>query len=249
VFQTSRACVRWSGGRLVYSGGLPRAPFDAWSETTRGRQTIAERASHIRFALGGSWGAARRALWRELRDAARDARIAAEIQREADGYVQRLTDLAFGEGLPRVSVDLHRLVVVPIVLLNTAVYRGLIRRLEPHARFRSMSGGEELRELLLLTVVADMESAVGRAAPTPKRPIPAGRGWVSIGINRSFVWRVPFEAPEWAGHHYLFELTRDPVTRATRKATDEKLRELEASLESLSKPQRAEILRRAAVAA
>ena len=249
MFRTLGRWVRWSGGRLVYAGRATKAPFDAWAESPRGREAVARRAAGLRFALGGRAHAARRALWRELKHVAGDSRIAADIQREADAYLTRLGTLAYGDGLPRVSVELHRLVVVPVVLLNGAAYRGLSTRLAAHSSFRSMEGGDELRELLLLTVIADMESAVAGIEPTPKRPLEAGKSWTSVGLNRTFVWRVPFEAPDWAGHHYVFELTREPITRTTRKSIEEKMRAVAASLGSLSKSERADILRRATIAA
>src|SRR4051794_39718576 len=101
--------VGWSGSRLTYDGRATRAPFVAWVDTTPGREAAARRAAAIRFALLGRAHAARRQLWRQLKEVARDPQVVAEIRREADLYLERLSALAFGEGLPRVSVELHRL--------------------------------------------------------------------------------------------------------------------------------------------
>jgi hypothetical protein len=78
-----------------------------------------------------------------------------------------------------------------------------------------------------------------------RQQIAAGHDWISIGVNTNFVWRVPFDAPAWAGHHYVLELTRDPITRTLRKAVAQRISDYEASLPSLSKVERVEILRRA----
>ena len=67
----------------------------------------------------------------------------------------------------------------------------------------------------------------------------------SVGLNSDFVWRVPFNAPTWAGHHYVLELTRDPITRGLRKAVAERIQGFEQSLATLSRIERNDILRRA----
>ena len=66
-----------------------------------------------------------------------------------------------------------------------------------------------------------------------------------MGVNSDFVWRVPFNAPAWAGHHYVLELTREPITRAVRKTVAERIHGFEQSLTSLSRIERNDILRRA----
>jgi len=240
--------VRWSGGRLMYDGPATRAPFAAWVETAPGREAVEREAAGIRFALLGRSHAARRRLWRRLKHAARHPRIVAEVQREANVYLRRLGTLVFCDGLPRVSVELHRLIVVPAVLINTAAYTSLAQRLDAQPSFRELDD-DGLREFFVLTLIDQLCAAIAGASPSPARPLSAGREWSSIGINRSFVWRVPFEAPDWYGHQYVFELTRERVTRATRKMLEEKIRGLEGSLESLSKAERADILRRAVAAA
>jgi hypothetical protein len=248
VFQPLNASVRWSKGRLVYDARVSPARFTAWTQTKTGRAAIAAMAANVRFAPLGKMRAARRRLWWEIAAAARDDAVCAAIQREIDGYLNLICDLAFGEGLPRASVQLHRLVVVPGVLINTAVYRGLARRLASLPAVASLNGGDHLREFFFVALVDELEAAIARAAPSPKRPLLTDRGWMSIGINRAFVWRIPFEAPTWAGHHYLFEVTRQPITRATRTAMVERIRAFESSLPSLSTVQRSDILRRASAA-
>jgi len=67
-----------------------------------------------------------------------------------------------------------------------------------------------------------------------------------VGLDGAFVWRLPLmNEPPWDGHHYILELTRDPITRAVRKAVVAAVQRVEASLPSLSRSERNEILRRA----
>src|SRR5205823_5213638 len=99
-------------GRAWYSGSIARAPFVAWLATPEGRATLDAAASRRRFAFLVRARAARR-LWRQLAAAAGDRDAVVSIQSEMDAYLGRLQELAYAEGLPRLSVDLHRIVVVP----------------------------------------------------------------------------------------------------------------------------------------
>jgi len=238
--------VRCSQGRLIYTR-MTRAPFMTWANTQRGRAALGAVAREIRFAFFGKERAARRRLWRGLVAATCAEPIAALIRAEAQAYLGRLSQLVYAEGLPRSGVNLHRLVVVPRVLVNGAAYRSISMRMGAQPALASLEGGEPLREFLFLALIREMHAAVARAGPSPQRPLAAGADWISVGLNSAFVWRVPLNAPAWAGHHYVLELTREPVTRALRKAVAERISSFEASLLSLSKLERYEIVRRASI--
>jgi hypothetical protein len=241
------AWVRYSRGELTYTGRITRGPFMLWAATDAGRATVDEVASRIRFAVLGRARAARRRLWREIAGAARDAAVVAAVQREAQAYLRRLGELAYSDGLPRVGVELHRLVVVPRVLLNAGTYRSIEQSLMSEAAFVAMEGGPALREFFILRLIHEMMAAVTGADSSPKRPLPAGQEWSSIGLNCSFIWRMPLmQEPPWVGHHYVLEQTRQPITRTVRKLAADGIARLEASLPSLSRIERDEILRRAA---
>lgn len=236
--------VSCSRGRLTYAG-MTRPPFMAWANTQRGRAVVAAVAREIRFAMFGKERAARSRLWRGLVAATRTEPIAAMIRAEAAAYLGRLSQLAYADGLPRSGVNLHRLVIVPHVLINGAAYRSMSATLGTQPALASLEGGEALRDFLFLTLIREMHAAVARAAPSPARPLGGGADWISVGLDDRFVWRVPLGAPAWAGHHYVLELTREPVTRALRKAVAERIHAVEAALSSLSKLERHEIVRRA----
>jgi hypothetical protein len=235
---------RWRGG-VRYAGRITRRPLAEWLATPEGQATLDAAASRLRLRLFTRRRAARR-LWRELAAAARDRALAAVVQSEIDAYPRRLQDFAHAAGLPRASAELHRIVVVPRVLINAAASGAIDRRLQSVPAFASLEGGDAVRAFFIRRLIQDLDAAVTRATPSPKRPLVVGPGWISIGIEGAFVWRVPLlNEPPWDGHHYVLELTRDPITRKVRKAVVEAVQRLEASLPALSRMDRNEILRRA----
>jgi hypothetical protein len=109
---------------------------------------------------------------------------------------------------------------------------------------------DALLEFFILQVISDLDSASRRVHPSPHKPVKAGPSWVSVGMNVTFEWRRPvLSEPLWAGHQYVLELTREPITRALRKAVQTQVTRMEASLPTLSRLERTEILRRARYAA
>ncbi len=249
-FSAGVSLIKRSGGRLVYTGRIARAPFLAWAASMAGRAAVADAAAGIRFSVVPRMWLARRRLWRQLIVAARHESVAAAMRREADAYVKHVGALAYADGLPRLGVSLRRLVAVPCVLVNAAAYRGIESRLSKLGPVRSLAGGDALRSFFFQQLVEDLNAAAASAQPTPRHALPAGADWVCVGLNPTFVWRSPIlDWPAWHGHHYVLELTREPVTRAVRSQTTAAIERLEASLPSLSRLQRDEILRRAAHAA
>jgi hypothetical protein len=240
-----KAWVRYRRGRARYTGRVSRAPFDAWLATPKGQHVLDQATSRTRFRLFARSRAARR-LWRQFASAARAPSAVVIIQSEMDAYLGRLQEFAYADGLPRLSVDLHRLVAVPRVLINSTAYGAIARRLHSERAFASLEGGDSLRDLFITTLIDHLDGAIAGAAPSTKRPLAAGKDWISIGLENAFVWRLPvLNEPAWTGHHYVLELTRDPITRAVRKKVVAAVEEIEASLGRLSRIERNEILRRA----
>jgi hypothetical protein len=240
------ACVGYSRGRLVYRGRITRAAFDRWTGTPPGQLAIDEAASYTGFSLLGRRWAARRRLWRQLAAAARDESVAAAIGEEAELYLPRTGELAYATGLPRSAVELRRLVVVPRVLLNGATYTAIAKRLYAQPVFAALEGGDALRTFFIERVVQEMDEAIERAHPASGRPLTAGEHWMTIGINRQFIWRVPLlQEPAWNGHHYVINSARDRMSRRVRKAVAAAIEEFESSLLGLSVAERLDILRRA----
>jgi len=236
--------IRWRGGRLTYTGGLSRRPFDAWAQAPEGSAAIAAAAQGIRFSLLGKQRAARRRLWRELSNAALDESVASAVQEEADRYLTRLTQLAYADGLPRVTVNLYRLAIVPRQLLNGVARQCLAARLRREPALTCLES-QPLRDFFALQLVRDMDAAIVARAPTIKQPLALADGWVTIRVNTAYVWFAAVEDSKWAGHHYAFETPRDPINRAMRKAIEDAMKTFDTSLPVLSVRERNEILRRA----
>jgi len=228
----------------MYSGRIPRQRFVDWTETREGQGAIAVVAERVGFRLLGKRRAARRWLWRDLAAAAADDSIAVVVQDEVDRYLARLGELVYGEGLPRVTINLYRLVVVPRQLLNSVAHRSLAVRLHSEPSLTSLDC-EPLLEFLCRRIVEDLDLAVAGVGPWAKRPLPAGNGWVSVGLNTSFVWYTVDNVSRWSGYHFVFEIPREPIGRATRRVMAQAIATLEGWLPTLTQLQRTEMLRRA----
>jgi hypothetical protein len=240
-----KTLVRYSRGRLLYTGRVAKTSFAEWTDSPPGRPVLERVASGVRFApLGRAW-AARSRMWRQLTSAVGSGTATAAIQRELDAYLARLETLAFASDLPRVGIDLHRLVVVPRLFANGEACRRIehVLRLEP--TFAALDGGQPLREWFAVRLVGDIAAAIAARRPSIKHPVPAGNGWITVGVNERFEWRIPFDGPAWPGHYFVLEVTREPFTRAIRKGVTENIMRLEQSLPSLSRAHRLEILRQA----
>ena len=100
--------------------------------------------------------------------------------------------------------------------------------------------------VLLAAVKTAVSDALDLLESDPaKRPLETGQGWMSVGLNTSYTWFAAVEDSRWAGHHFAFEVPRDPLSRAMRKAVAEAMKTFDESLPVLSRNERNEILRRA----
>jgi hypothetical protein len=235
--------VRFSRGSVVYTGRIARAPYAAWAASPNGQSVLAEVAGRGRFTMFGKMRAARRLVRRQLIQAARADAVIVALQREIDEYLKRLDTFVYVQQLPRVAVDLRRLVVVPRLFVNAEAYHRITAAVRAQPAFTALEGGESLREWFVLTLIAGADAAIARARPSPQRPLPGGDGWIAVGVNEGFKWHVPFDGPAWSGHYYVLELRPFPMTRAIRNATRDAIAALEASLSSLPRPRCDEIVR------
>jgi len=242
-----KATLQNSRGRTTYNGRLDSGSFKAWARSPAGVCVLEDVASAIRFPLLGRMRGARRRVWRQLASAARSLSVAEAVQSETNEYIARLDPIVFAHDLPRVSVDLRRLVVVPRLFANAESYRALYTALRDDPAFATLQGGEALREWFVLTMVSSMERAAASARASTRSPLHVSSDWMVVAVNEQFDWRVPFEGSPWPGHYYVLEVTSSPMTRAVRHAVDGEIANLERSLPSLSRVRRSEILRQAAL--
>jgi hypothetical protein len=240
-----KTLVRFSSGRMTFTGRVPHAPFAAWAESPEGRPVLEQVQSGVGFALLGRRRAARRLIWRRLIEAARNETVVTAIQREVDAYLTRLDRLVHAHDLPRASVGFRRLIVVPRSFVNAVTYRRIVAAVDGALAFAEADRNESLLDWFVLLTINKIEAAVVGARPSPRQPLPAGKDWVTVGVNERFEWGIPLQGPAWLGHYYLLELTSEPITRAIRKPTEEAIANLEQSLPSLSRVHRNGILREA----
>src|SRR5262249_19780418 len=163
-----------------YTGRIARAAFTTWAESVRGRSALERVAARTRFSLFGRMWAARRRVWRQLTESAADDAVVVAVQHEVDAYLARLGTLGSAHELPRVVIDLRRLVVVPRLMANDEAYRKIESALHAQPAFGALDGGESLRDWLSLQIVEGIETAVAGAQPSPRRPLPAGNGWLTV---------------------------------------------------------------------
>jgi len=166
---------------MIFTGRLSRRSFEAWASSD-GWPVVERVAPELGFALLGRRRAARRRLWRELTSATSAASIVRDVQRELDGYLQRLDPIVYAHGLPRVSVELRRLIVVPRSFPNAEAFRNLYATLSGHPPFDALNG-DPVRDWLVMTIVSGIDTAVAESRPSSRRALAAGSHWMVIGVN------------------------------------------------------------------
>jgi len=236
------AWFRVARGRLEYSGRLTRHAFTKWCATRDGREAVARAARGIRFSLLGRSRSARRRLWRAFDAAMHTEDVAAALRAEASRYMQVVARLCYVDALPRAHVALHRLVLTPRAMIAGRAHAGVCDRL---SRIPAIAGLDEgVRRFLLDQLVTEMDAALWNARPSPQRPIEAADGWVCVGIRRGTIWTDSLWAgPDGTGHVFMYEFPRTGLTRRDRKTVESAIEQLSAAVSSLSRADRAAMLR------
>lgn len=233
--------------RLRYRGRIDRAPLAAWLATEEGAKAVEAVASRLRFRLLGRRRAARREVWRALKHAAEREPLLSALQAAADEYGRALSELPYGAGLPRTQVALRRVVVVPRVMVAArARARVAARALQ--------SGGmpdvdDAVRAFFLDELVAQLDAALRSGRPSASRPVRGAQEWTCIGVDTEYVWVDPYwSGPGWFGHLFVYEWPAAGLSRRDRKALEAAVEDLQAGLGVLSRQNRHELVRAAAIA-
>jgi len=234
---------RVASSRLRYRGRLSQEPYSAWAKTSDGAIAIDARARQDRLRIFACSRAQRR-IWRELELAARSEPLCTAIQSEADRFAGVIVEASHALGLPRRSIALHRLVIVPRALVAGRARRALRRRLcssEPLAAL-----DPRVRDFFCEQLVLELDAAVAEHRPSIRRPLVTQDGWGCVGRDTGYQWVDPiFSGPEWSGHLLMYEFPRQGLSRRARNDVDSALRELQNSLVNISRNQRHEIMRMA----
>jgi hypothetical protein len=243
------ARVSWfriNRGRLEYRGRITREPFTTWAATGDGLEAVARVAHGIRFSILGPSRSARRRLWRALEAASRTESIVAAFRVEAACYMRLLADLSYADALPRANIALHRLVLAPRAMISGRAHKGVAERL---AKAPALAGLDEaVRTFFLNQLVIEMDAALQKASPSPRRSIYATDEWSCVGVSVGTVWvdRI-LAGPDGTGHVFMYEFPRQGLRRRGRKALEAAIAQMAASVSSLSRGERAALVRSASL--
>lgn len=231
-------------GALRYSGRLPRPrSFDRWAET-EGREAVAALASRRWFSLIGKRRAAKREIWRELRQLAESGALAGYIHAAVAEYGDGIGNFAVERAtLPRASVDLRRLFVVPRAQYNAWALDRLTSCLQRCPDVAALKGGPNLILYICFELLCAIDTAVLASSPSARRALRAGVEWSIIGVNAQVVWWVPYRpGPDWRGHYFVYEAAPEGITRARRKQLIASIEQLDSGVSELSRLRKSAIL-------
>jgi hypothetical protein len=234
---------RIASDRLTYRGRLTQAPFEAWAKTSEGTAAIEDRAKADRLWMFAK-GRARRRIWRELDSAGRSAGLGSVVQTEADRFIALLVEASHAPGLPRRTVALHRLVLVPRTMIAARARNAARQRLGRSESLASLD--PRVRDFFIDQLVVEFDAAVASRKPTASRPVLTHDGWRSVGHETEYQWVDPmFSGPGWGGHILMFEFPRDGLSRSARKELDRAVQDVRASLKCIAPTERNDIVRMA----
>lgn len=229
---------------LTYSGRLPRPhSFDNWADT-EGRTVVTALASKRWFSVLGKRRAAKREIWRELQRLGESGTLTGSIHAAVAEYGDRMENFALERSnLPRASVDLRRLFVIPRALYNASALDRLTARLRTRSEVAALKGGPTLMPYFCFELLSAIDNAILASPPSVRRPLRAGSEWSILGVNTQMVWSVPFRpGPDWRGHYFVYEAAPDRLTRARRKELRASIELLDSGVSELSRLRKSAIL-------
>jgi hypothetical protein len=237
------AWFRVVSNRLQYRGRLSRAPYLAWAQTAEGAETIDARVTRDRLYLLAHSRAQRR-LWRELDRASRGEFLRKAIQSEAEHFATVVSEACYAPGLPRLTIALHRLVIVPRSVVAARARTALRRRLYDSEALAPVDPC--VREFFFDQLVREFDAAIGLSRPSVFRPVLTRDAWACVGRDTEYRWVDPmFSGPAWGGHFLMFEFPSEGLSRKRRKEVDRGVHDLQDSLANISYIRRDAIVRMA----
>src|SRR5262249_47269959 len=163
---------------------------------------------------------------------------------ESGHFMQAMADVCYADALPRAHISLGRLVLAPRTLVMGRARAGVFARLMETPTLAGVD--EAVRTFLLDQLVVEMDAALMKAAPLPRRRVFANDGWACVGVRLGTVWADPIWAgPYGAGHLFMYELRARGLARREYKALEAAVEEMAGSVSNLSRTARDAMLRAA----
>ena len=223
-------------GSLRFRGRITAKPLTEWLNSPDASAAVDAVAQTLRFSLIGRTRSARRRLRRELMSAVADEQVRGVLATVSDYYLTALTDLAYAPALPRVVIALRRLVVIPRTMVAGRARTAVNAQLMLCPAYADLN--ESLRLFLCDRLVWEMDNAIGRAKPSPRRTVTAKETWACVAFDQRFVWVHPlWSGKDWLGHLMLFEMP-EHLSKRERQQLEGAIGELQMSLPHLSPIQR-----------
>jgi len=237
------AWFRVASDRLRFRGRLTRDAYSAWTVTAEGQATIDAAVQQDGLRLFRRTRARRR-IWRTLEAAARQEPLCSAIDAEADHFAATLAEASYAPGLPRQTIALHRLVVVPRAMIAARTRARLRKRLygsEPLAEI-----DPRVRDFFCEQILVEIDAAIAKHRPSAVGPIMTHESWGCIGRDAEYPWMDPiFAGSGWGGHLVMYEFPRQRLSRRARNDVNQAVRDLQKGLVNLSRMQRDHIIRTA----
>jgi hypothetical protein len=225
-----------SDGRMRFRGRITRRPFTEWTGTPEGAAAVDHLARQLRFAIFGRARTAKRRLWRELESAVSNEQVKTILDASPDYYLNAMTELAYAPSLPRVAIELRRMVVIPRTMIAARGRSAINARLMVSMAYADLN--ESLRAFLCDRLVWEIDDAIRRARPSVKKPVSAREAWACVSLDEKFVWIDPlWSGKDWLGHVFVYEMP-DRASRRDRREIENAIAQLQQSLPELSQVQR-----------
>jgi len=158
--------------------------------------------------------------------------------------MQAMADVCYADALPRAYIALGRLVLAPRALVMGRVRASVFARLQQVPALSDLD--EAVRTFLLDQLVVEMDAALRKASPEPRRPVFANDGWACVGVRLSTLWVDPLWAgPYGAGHLFMYELPARGLSRREYKTLDAAVEKISTDVSTLSRTARDAMLRAA----
>ena len=231
------AWFKIADGRLRFRGRMTHEPVVEWLTSEDGVAAVQAAASQIRFALFGRTRAARRRMRRELWSVVNSPVVRASIAAECDHYLAAWAELAYAPSLPRATIALHRLVVVPRTMILARALSRIMIRLAACPGIADLP--DPFKAFFARRILSDMDDVIRRAAPSPRRPVCTQESWACVAIDTDFIWIDPiWSGPDWRGHVMMFEMPATRLQRRERLEVEAAIEQWKQTLPSLSRRQR-----------